>query len=112
MHPTPDNAFIPLTPGALAGHDRSDYRVTIISQKNALAYPGAQQKASWTPVTQCSAHEPQVSLQRDGDKISGIRLQCVCGRTIELACVYDSAPASNSAIAPAAPAAGLPPKAS
>jgi hypothetical protein len=110
MHTTPDNAFIPLTPGALTAHERPDFRVTVISQANAKPFAGAQQKDSWTSVARTAAHEPQVSLLRDGDRISGIRLQCVCGRTIELACEYDSATPSNPVSPPAAHADALPPK--
>jgi hypothetical protein len=31
---------------------------------------------------------PVVTLQRSGDLISGIRIQCSCGQVIELNCVY------------------------
>ena len=32
--------------------------------------------------------KPEVTLQRNGDIVSGIRIQCGCGQVIELACVY------------------------
>ena len=32
--------------------------------------------------------KPSVTLQREGDVVTGIRIQCGCGRVIELACVY------------------------
>ncbi len=32
--------------------------------------------------------EPKVSLQRNGEAISAIHIQCGCGRGIELTCVY------------------------
>jgi hypothetical protein len=31
---------------------------------------------------------PKVTLQRQGDVVSSIRIQCSCGQVIELACVY------------------------
>jgi len=31
---------------------------------------------------------PKVTLQRQGDVVSAIRIQCACGQVIELACVY------------------------
>jgi hypothetical protein len=33
--------------------------------------------------------EPHLSIQRDGDRITNIRIQCNCGQTIDLACLYD-----------------------
>jgi hypothetical protein len=31
---------------------------------------------------------PSVSLQRTGDVVTSIRVQCGCGQVVELACVY------------------------
>lgn len=31
---------------------------------------------------------PQVTLQRDGDRVTRIRVQCSCGQVAELECVY------------------------
>ena len=46
--------------------------------------------------------EPKVSLQRDGNRVTGIQVQCSCGQVIELACVYEVTAAP--AIATAQPA--------
>ena len=32
--------------------------------------------------------KPTVTLQRDGDRVTQIRIQCVCGQVIELDCLY------------------------
>ena len=32
--------------------------------------------------------KPVVTLQREGERITGIRIECVCGQVIELACSY------------------------
>jgi hypothetical protein len=32
--------------------------------------------------------KPVVTLQRNGESVSGIRIQCGCGQVIDLACVY------------------------
>lgn len=32
--------------------------------------------------------KPVVTLQRNGDVISGIRIQCGCGQVVDLACVF------------------------
>lgn len=32
--------------------------------------------------------EPVVTLQKDGDRVTSIRIECGCGQVIELACTY------------------------
>ena len=32
--------------------------------------------------------EPLVTLQREGDRVTGIQIRCGCGQTIEFNCVY------------------------
>ena len=32
--------------------------------------------------------KPTVTLQRNGDAVSGIRIQCGCGKVIELTCLH------------------------
>jgi hypothetical protein len=36
--------------------------------------------------------EPRVSVQRDGDRVTHLRIQCSCGQTLDIACVYDAPP--------------------
>ena len=36
--------------------------------------------------------EPRVSIQRDGSRVTSIRIQCTCGQVMDLACVYDEPP--------------------
>ncbi len=43
------------------------------------------------PATTAAQHTcapPVVTLQRVGDKVTGIRIQCGCGQVTELNCVY------------------------
>lgn len=41
------------------------------------------------PAVACNSHgTPVVSLQKDGDKITGIRIECSCGQVINLECGY------------------------
>lgn len=35
-----------------------------------------------------SAGKPVVTVQREGDRVTGIRVECACGQVIELACSY------------------------
>lgn len=34
------------------------------------------------------AGQPVVTLQREGERVTGIRVECACGQVIELACSY------------------------
>jgi hypothetical protein len=38
--------------------------------------------------TNASCGEPRLSLQRDGDKITSVHIECACGQVIDLACEY------------------------
>jgi len=38
------------------------------------------------PTENCS--KPTITLERKGDVISGIRIQCACGDVIELSCLH------------------------
>ena len=52
---------------------------------------GAFQPMAVTPVSghSCaSASEPRVTLERDGDRVSRIRVECACGQVIVLVCEY------------------------
>jgi hypothetical protein len=45
-------------------------------------------KASENPIAHDANCRPQVTVEREGDVISHIRIQCTCGDVIELACSY------------------------
>jgi hypothetical protein len=100
MTPTRNEHFVPLNAAApLPLSDRREFRATVISATGeAQAFQSAA-GATMTSSTTNPAHqaqcEPKVSLQRDGNRVTGIQVQCSCGQVIELSCVYE---------APAAPA--------
>jgi hypothetical protein len=58
--------------------------------------PQAEANAVFQPLPECgkpaqpakSCGQPSVSLQRQGEVVSGIRIECGCGQVIELACAY------------------------
>jgi hypothetical protein len=47
---------------------------------------GASAGAANIPLTACG--QPKLTLQRQGDVVSVIRVECGCGQVIELKCVY------------------------
>jgi hypothetical protein len=107
MNTTRDESFVPLTSAATPSkEERPDFRVTVRSQTDdAPPFQSLGQAAGSFSPAQSSNLEPRLTLQREGDRISSIRIQCTCGQTIELACVYElpppPAPVPEPEIAPA-----------
>jgi hypothetical protein len=93
MTPQRTESFVPLTAATPAGENH-EFRVTVIPQ-NGSAQPfqtlkqiasGAAEGSSPNWKKNC---EPRLSMQRDGGRITNIRIQCSCGQMMDLACVYD-----------------------
>jgi hypothetical protein len=40
------------------------------------------------PAPTAACGHPTVTLQRQGEVVSGIRIECACGQVIELSCAY------------------------
>ena len=86
------SSFVPFEPGT-GGADHSGdlgFTPTVVSAtEGATPTPS---KASSAAAHQHSGHEanakPVVTLQRVGDKISSIRIECICGQIIDLTCSY------------------------
>jgi hypothetical protein len=49
---------------------------------------GSAPKHGGVSHSHAEARRPVVKLQKEGDKIKTIRIECVCGEIIELDCVY------------------------
>jgi len=98
---TRTESFVPLTPASPhpAG-ERREFRATVISQSGQAQTFQSIATAAMPSVASPGAHaatcEPKVSLQRDGNRVTGIHIQCSCGQVIELSCVYDAVPAADS----------------
>ena len=86
-------AFVPFGPGTLASTRASG------GAANLKVMPKDSATQAFSPLqTSPGAHQhgaggstmgqPTLTLQRDGDKITGIRVECACGQVIELACSY------------------------
>lgn len=49
---------------------------------------------AFTPLAGSMGHahgvsgKPVVTLQREGERVTGIRIECICGQVIELTCSY------------------------
>ena len=88
----PTETFVPLTTAKPGRNDSAEYDVNVVSQPGAL-----QTFKPLTTETPALSHDtkftskpcdPRISIQRDGDQVTSIRIQCGCGQVIDLACVY------------------------
>jgi hypothetical protein len=78
--------FVPLSNVAVPVRDRPGFHVTVINQAEKIQpFQPLGHAGRGGSGGQC---EPRVTLQRDGDRVSAIRIQCACGQVVELACVY------------------------
>jgi hypothetical protein len=81
------DTFAPLAPAA-AGSREAPF--TSIHTKGLA--PGTVSSASGAPGPAGSGPDacskPVVTLKRDGDTVSGIRIQCRCGQVVDLNCIY------------------------
>lgn len=99
MKPENHEPFIPLAATALPDGRRADWRVTVLkSEEQTAAFEplppvspatSAKLPPGRTPRPAATGCEPRVTVEREGEIISAIRVQCSCGQVIELACVYE-----------------------
>lgn len=85
--------FVPLTAAAPKSGERQEYSVTVLAQSESTqafklleSVPAAS--ASGATVRHGKPCDPRVTLQREGDHVTSIHIQCGCGQVIDLACVY------------------------
>jgi len=74
---------------------KRDFQITVVSQKEQPQGFQSLEKAIPAPGERTPFKkncEPHISLQREGERITNIRIQCNCGQTIDLACLYDEIP--------------------
>ena len=120
MTPNRNDAFVPLAPASpRPAGERREFRATVISQSSQAQAFRSVAAAVTAPAANPAAHvahgEPKVSLQRDGNRVTGIHIQCACGQVMELACAYDAAaeaqpiPAAQPATIPQPEAAKVEP---
>lgn len=85
--------FVPLAPKRSGPADGSGFRVRVVptatAPETSKGFNPATPPAA-KPHCAASAHsgEPVVTLRKEGDRITGIRIQCVCGQVIDLTCAY------------------------
>jgi hypothetical protein len=90
---------VPLFAAPPAGESR-EFRVTVVPQNGSTpSFQTLEQAASAAAKNVAANHQqncqPRLSLQREGDRVTSIRVQCSCGQVMDLACVYDEPPKAS-----------------
>jgi hypothetical protein len=80
--------FVPFVNAPVSSGEMAPFQLKVLAQAEAktvfqpLSEGGKPERSAKT----CG--RPSVSLQRQGEVVSGIRIECGCGQVIELACAY------------------------
>ena len=87
--------FEPIAPGPPSdGAPRLKVMPKAASPESSGEFAPLQGPSTPSPTPAHTGHTPQasstptVTLQREGDRITHIRIECSCGQVIELACSY------------------------
>lgn len=91
--------FVPLA-AASQPNRGEDFRV-LVAERPESARPLRDASAAATTGASSQNHrslcEPRVTLQRDAQVITGIRIECSCGQIIDLKCAYQDGLSTSSA---------------
>jgi len=88
------DTFVPMGPAAIlaAGNDFTPLPSRPAPFASGKTVPAANGRPTPAPSAPAAPAQncppPKVTLQRQGDVVSSIRIQCSCGQVIELNCVY------------------------
>ena len=105
-------AFVPLTSAASANTGAgAEFHATVVSQPQQLQkFHSVESSATSAGAARGANCEARITVQRDGEHVAGVRIQCSCGQIIDLACVYEKAtPAQPAAPRPQTAATAEPP---
>lgn len=94
MNSQTTQSFVPLTAAPVAPEKR-EFRVAVLNGDGK----GVEKKTAFQSLDtlrSATLHgaekkpcEPRVTVQRDGGRVTHLRIQCTCGQIMDLACVYD-----------------------
>jgi hypothetical protein len=81
------NTFTPLVTAPASTGEPAMFLLKVLPQAEARAFePLLAGRRAEQPAKGCTP--PSITLQRQGEVVSGIRIECGCGQVIELSCVY------------------------
>ena len=84
------DSFVPLVAAPVSNAESAPHQLKVLPQGQAESKPVFQPlpTAARAEPTAKACGRPSVTLQRQGEVVSGIRIECGCGQVIELACAY------------------------
>lgn len=80
--------FVPLAPKAPHGAPDGGFRLKVLPQPEAAPSFHAHSIPVAGGAAPGTAGEPVITLTRDGDRVTGVRIQCTCGHVIDLICEF------------------------
>ena len=81
--------FTPLAIPAVAQPTQGKaFRLRVLPQSSSTATAFKPLQPAPAHPAAHAANPPTISLQRDGERVTHIRVACPCGEVFELACVY------------------------
>jgi hypothetical protein len=80
--------FVPFVNAPVSAGEMAPFQLRVLAQAeaNAVFHPLPEGGKPEPSAKACG--RPSVSLHRQGEVVSGIRIECGCGQVIELACAY------------------------
>jgi hypothetical protein len=94
----PPDPFVPLT-AVPAPPSPREFRVALLNRHDheggegkvapSSAFQTLENAKPVAAAGEKKVGEPRVTVQRDGDRITHLRIQCSCGQILDLACVYE-----------------------
>lgn len=87
-----EDAFVPFGPATLAAFvTKTDIppQLRVVPANEAAGSFSPLLSATGTLHGSTKAHDAaSVSVQKDGDRVASIRVECTCGQVIEISCSY------------------------
>jgi hypothetical protein len=82
--------FVPFqVPVSDGSRSKTEGRTEVILRgQKAVVFRPLAQTAGHPPATPNAHGEPSVTLERDGERVTRIKVHCPCGNDFELACDY------------------------
>jgi hypothetical protein len=88
------DSFVPLLGAPVSNGEAGRFQLKVLPQSQVQGHAGVKGIFEPLPLGGRAESAPQVcgrptiTLQRQGEVVSGIRIECGCGQIIELACAY------------------------
>ena len=80
--------FVPLVTAPASAGETPLFQLKVLPQADAKAVFEPLPESVRPEQSAKTCGQPSVTLQRQGEVVSGIRIECGCGQVIELACAY------------------------